>query len=398
MKRLFYFIAVMALFPLIGKAQTKANLAEGYYRVQNKTNNRYMALLDNKGHAKRNGSTIDADLYAIRSLNDTNNIYSNPATIVHIKKGSSGYVCSAQGTSTKDITNYEFDIYNRTSGSTIQVSVTGATAILTEFDYKTKTTIVNGYSVPGKTLPDSGLVNQSGTGTSNRIYWTIKKVDNSTNYVGFTPTLSVGGKYYDTFYAEFPFTVTSSGVKVYSVYTIYNGKAVLKPFETGETVPGGTPVLVECSAKDAKSNMITPVLGTYSALSQNQLKGVYFNYYCDKESNKIHNNRTAYDGNTMRVLSVVNGKLAFVKSSTLKYLPANKAYLSVSSGTADQVETMTYEEYQKVGKCDINGDGVISAADYQLVLNNLDTSVTKYDVNGDGVVTAADLQILLNNM
>ena len=341
-------IASMAFLPLMAFGQTKLSLDEGYYRVQNVTNNRYLALLDNKGYARRNGSSIDADLYALRSLNDTNKIMSNPATIVHLTKSGSDYICSAQGTSTKDITSYAFTLVKYAKGTAITVNVSSyGKAILTEYDYQTPDKIVDGERIWGVTLPDSGLVGQTGTTAgNNRIFWNFTKIDASTsNYVGFAPTLSLDGKYYDTFYAEFPFKVVSDGVTVYSVYTIYDGKAVLKPFAAGDIVPGGTSVLVECSSSKDSSNKIAPQLTKVSALAQNQLKGVYFNYYCDKISTKVHDNRTKYDASTMRVLGVSDGKLAFVKASDLTYLPANKAYLSVPAGTADVLGVMSYNDY-----------------------------------------------------
>jgi hypothetical protein len=350
-------IAALSMLPGLGFAQTTVSLDEGYYRVQNSYNSRYLALLDNTGYAKRNGASIDADLYALRSLNDTNKIMSNPATIVHLSKGSTGYVCSAQGTSTKDITSYEMTLHNYSGGIVISVEVGSyGKTILTEYDYTTpdKFDANDNLISRGKTLPDSGLVNQTGASSkSRRIYWKFEKIDASTsNYVGFAPALSLGGKYYDTFYAEFPFKVVSDGVTVYSVYTIYDGKAVLKPFAADDIIPGGTPVVVECSSKDDSSNKIQPLLTTASALSQNQLKGVYFNYYCDQVSTKIHDNRTKYDASKMRVLGVSDGKLAFINATNLTYLPANKAYLSVPVGTGDVVGVMSYSDYVAAG---ING-------------------------------------------
>lgn len=348
MRYIRFVIAALTFLPLMAFGQSKLWLDEGFYRIQNVYNNRYLALLDNTGYARINGSSIDADLFAIRSLNDTNKIMSNPATIIHLMKNGSGYVCSAQGTSTKAITSYAFTLSKYAKGTVISVEVSSyGKAILTEYDSQEEDKEVPGWY---NTLPDSGLVGQTGsTAVKNRIYWKFTKVDAlSSNYVGFAPTLSVDGRYYDTFYAEFPFKVVSSGVKVYSVYAIYDGKAVLKPFADGEIISGGTPVLVECSSSKDSSNKIAPQTTAVSALKQNQLKGIYFNYYCDQVSTKVHNNRTKYDASTMRVLGVSNGKLAFVTASDLTYLPANKAYLSVPTGTSDVLGVMSYSEYEKL--------------------------------------------------
>ena len=78
----------------------------------------------------------------------------------------------------------------------------------------------------------------------------------------------------------------------------------------------------------------------------NQLKG---NYYCNDQQNKNkHHNVTAYNAATMRMLGqTTDGKLAFVKSN-IKYLPANKAYLTVTSSAPDVLTVVTQEEYEQM--------------------------------------------------
>ena len=57
---------------------------------------------------------------------------------------------------------------------------------------------------------------------------------------------------------------------------------------------------------------------------------------------------TAYDAATMRMLGqTTDGKLAFVKSN-IKYLPANKAYLTVTSSAPDVLTVVTQEEYEQM--------------------------------------------------
>ena len=82
-----------------------------------------------------------------------------------------------------------------------------------------------------------------------------------------------------------------------------------------------------------------------------QLSG---NYYCNDQENssddveKKHHNVTAYDAATMRMLGqTTDGKLAFVKSN-IKYLPANKAYLTVTSSAPDVLTVVTQEEYEQM--------------------------------------------------
>lgn len=351
------------LFAMSVSAQTNT-VAEGYYRVKNHSSNRYMALLADTGWAHRQGTSIDANLYAIRTLRDTgvNHIESNPATIIHLQRSGSGYICSAQGTSTKQITSYTFNIryvpgnqaYGLNSdGGTGIGNVTLYETVLTIPSKRTKDPVTGAITVVrGKTYDDSCLVAQKGNDEGVERLWDIIPVKSGTScYMGFTPTFQSGDKYYQTFYADFPFKVVSNGLKVYTVYTIYQGNAVIKEFGAGETVPGGTPVLVECSSASASDNQVDVVSANVSAIKNNLLKGVYFNYrFVPIESlAKTITRRTAYNPSTMRVLRLNSeGKPAFVKLDNLTepyYLPANRAYLQVPSSTAAELPLMTYDEY-----------------------------------------------------
>lgn len=395
-------LLLLWFIPLLSNAQ--GTITSGYYRVQCKDSKRYLALLDDKGfvHKVTSGDGVDADLFAIRSLKDTtyNQISSNPATIIYISTDDNGSICYAQGTSTWKIAKYYFSIGWVQGKSAYNITATERSL------HSSLALIENPYwdEDAGKAKADSGFVDHQPANGGGSRFWNVKALNTSDNYFGFVPTTKVGDKYYQTFYAAFPFTV-ASGVTVYSVYTVFNGKAVLKPFGAGETIPGGMPVLVECSSNDAKSNLVTPVgtpiVGVASNLPQNSLKGVYFNYYyAASGESKKHDNRVAYDGNTMRVLGVgANGKLAFVKSSTLTYLPANKAYLSVENGTPDNVETISYSDYSSYKlKGDVNMDGYTDVSDVQTVINAMSTTVDGCDLNNDGYVDISDVQYVINHM
>ena len=80
-----------------------------------------------------------------------------------------------------------------------------------------------------------------------------------------------------------------------------------------------------------------------TAISGNQLKGVYFN---NPDRQKSKDARTAYNPSTMRVLTVKDGKLVYATDNSLDYLPANQSYLKVPAGTAETLTVMTEEEYQ----------------------------------------------------
>jgi hypothetical protein len=114
---------------------------------------------------------------------------------------------------------------------------------------------------------------------------------------------------------------------------VRDGYALIHDF--AYTIPGVTPVIVECKSDVATDNKVNLAISTVTA-SGNKLKGVFF---CnDVEAYTEHRNVTAYNPNTMRVLGrAPDGRLAFVKSSSLVYIPANTCYLPVPAGSPDVI-------------------------------------------------------------
>ena len=51
---------------------------------------------------------------------------------------------------------------------------------------------------------------------------------------------------------------------------------------------------------------------------------------------------------------------------------------------------------------DLNGDGKVSTADIQIIINEMKKPQaeqnSKYDLNGDGKISTADIQIIINEM
>ena len=65
--------------------------------------------------------------------------------------------------------------------------------------------------------------------------------------------------------------------------------------------------------------------------------------------------------------------------------------------------------YVRVGHCscsgpnyDLNGDGKISTADIQIIINEMKkadgTQNMSFDLNGDGKISIADIQVIINEM
>ena len=130
-------------------------------------------------------------------------------------------------------------------------------------------------------------------------------------------------------------------MKAYYISKVLPSAAILS--EITGTVPASTPVLIECGSANSENNKLTVQMENATAISGNQLKGVYFN---NPDRQKSKDARTAYNPSTMRVLTVKDGKLVYATDSSLDYLPANQSYLKVPAGTAETLTVMTEEEYQ----------------------------------------------------
>ena len=74
------------------------------------------------------------------------------------------------------------------------------------------------------------------------------KANDDNSFFGITPGITTGSKFYTSFYASFAFDFASAGMKAYVVDEIdyKHGIAIIK--EVSGIVPGGTPVIIECSS------------------------------------------------------------------------------------------------------------------------------------------------------
>ena len=316
MKRIFVLAFLAALTSSIFAQYT----GDGYYRVHNKATSRYIYVLDNTGSI--NVSTASADMGAIELHKDTARLHYDPACIIYAQQVSSGkYDLKSQGTGVHDIIGYYVEVYQKSDGS-YQVYAEGKYLDDNETSQR-----------------DLGYLGTERAGDYR--LWYINKVDNASRYFGVLPTVQLGSKYYKPFYAAFPFSVLSSGMRVYYISKVYRNAAILS--EATGVIPASTPVFIECNTPNPWSNRIN-IGGTPSAtITSNQLGGVYFN---NPNRRKSHDARTAFNPATMRVLSVTqDGQLCFAKNSSLVYLPANEAYLLVPTTADDTLRIMTEAEY-----------------------------------------------------
>ena len=319
MKKLLFLTSLLLLTTSVFSQIT----GDGYYRVKNLATSRYIYVYDNTG--KINISTTSADMGAIELHKDPDRRFSDPGSIIYVKyiyekEGIKKYDLTSQGTGVHQIIGYYVQIFENPD--------------LTYYVYAE-----GFYLCDNETSSrEFGFLGTDRKGDYRK--WVASKLNDTDNYFGLAPTIELNGKYYQPFYAAFPFTL-SEGMKAYYISKVLPSAAILS--EITGTVPASTPVLIECNSANTESNKLTLQMENATAISGNQLKGVYFN---NPDRQKSKDARTAYDPSTMRVLTVKDGKLVYATDNSLDYLPANQSYLKVPAGTAETLTVMTEEEYQ----------------------------------------------------
>ena len=311
--------------PLTALAQING---AGYYRVQNKASQRFLLLVDNRGSI--NWSNTSVDLGAFQTIGTFDeNVCWNPATICYIEGTSKAnfYNISGQGLDLYKITNTYMKFTKQNDGSYIisgEATKAGATVAKTLYD-----------SAKPKNPAD---INTGGT--SGYQYWYVRPVKSTGNYYfgikpDFQATMENNDRYYTTVYASFPFQL-GSGMKAYYPTAISGQYVKVGPLVY--TVPAATPVIIECSSDQPTDNRVD-IKSSSASTTGNRLTGVY---YCNDVIDAAHRNVTEYRPTNMRVLGkAADGRLAFITDRTLKYIPANKAYLTVPTGTPETLYVCT---------------------------------------------------------
>lgn len=319
---------LLIIFSFLLSLNASAQLSgDGYYRVKNVASGRYITVNDNKGSV--NPTTTSADMGAVDLYRGFDWVESNPASVLYIDNvGDNNYKFKAQGTDTYQIIGYYLKLKQNADGS--YKAYQGNSALVMYLGDGETTSVV-----------DSKLVTNA---KGQYRDWNIMPISATSkdNYFGVKPEVKTADGYYASFYASFPYSLASSGMKVYYIDKVSDGLAAYKEVVNGE-VPAGAPVIVKCVSETPSNNRLDIGANNASALTDNKLSGVYF---CN--TSKAHRNVTAYDPETMRVLgTTVQGELAFVKAE-YEYLPANKSYLTVPAGSPDVVKVVTQEEYYKL--------------------------------------------------
>lgn len=330
-KLLLYAITLAVAFPALAELE-----GNGYYRVQNAYTKRYCYLRDNRGSYDK--VTTTADVAALHLYKGLDRAISDPSSVFYVSKAPTGeykYDIAGQGTSIHSFMDMYLDIrpdrkpYDGIPCYNIYATDSGVVRYLGD--------------VRGDMNNEKGMASVDAIGDDRKWYFDPLNAETD-QYFGILPTVEANDRYYYPLYAAFPFSAYSEGVKFYVIDKIdARGAAVLK--EITGTVPASTPVIVECSSPYVWGNKLnvggTAVSGVASG---NLLKGVYFD-----NSSVTHYNRTAYNKQTMRLLGVKDGHLAFVEGN-IDFLPANQAYLQLTA--VDQYATqdfvvMTPEQYDE---------------------------------------------------
>lgn len=337
MKRTFLSLVLISMIGYI-----YANLTgDGYYRVKNYGTQRWASLIDDMGSIDKTGEM--ADLHALGLNKNTENILSNPASIVYVKLiNSYNYDVSTQGTSLSTLVNIPLHIMrNKTVDGEDVYKIYGVYNNITEYIYDGQSTksFDKGAAALWNNKTNSPLPDASD--------WYFTPVDETTdNFIGVKPSVNINGVNYATFYASFPFTTFSSEMEVYYIGRITNGYAEL--IELTDMVPASTPVLIKCAGTTAYDNKLkigTPV----DKIKGNSLTGVYFNYTSENRVNHI-----IYKPETMRILGrCSDGSLGFI-TADLDYIPANTAYLKVPANSPSELKCLMTDEFEAAISSGIN--------------------------------------------
>lgn len=320
-------LAATAALSITVKAQLNGT---GYYRISNNYTGRYIYVLDNKGSI--NYSTTSADMGAIELYQGIERTLYDPATVLYCQNISGKqYDIKAQGTGIYQMIGFYVTLTTdpRYPGTYVAY---GSAHGLTKY-------LFDGISSSSR---DQSFLSDAGKAECK--YWLIHPIDASgENYFGVKPTVTASNsEYYAPFYAEFPFSFASEGMKACYVTKVdgQRGYAVYK--EITGTVPGATPLFIKCNSEDHSNNRLN-IGGSATAPTDNIGVGVYFN---NPVSN--HLNRVDYNPQTMRVLGTMSdGTLALVTES-YDYVPRNTFYVNVPAGSPAQFQLVSESEYEEI--------------------------------------------------
>jgi hypothetical protein len=302
---------------------TYAQFADGYYRLQCKETGRYLAVHNNYVNTESATRTGQIYIQSLETITGFENIVNDPGSVIYLRNTSSGYVIDAQGFTTDGRDMYlEF------------VPVDDAYRLKVNIKYEGQ--IVTRYLRDYEEEPGKSYIITDANQSTNWNWYVIPVTDADNQFMGLKGDVKVGNSYYTTIYATFPIQL-GSGMKAYAVNTLTESNCTLE--DIGNIVPANIPVVIACAGEGASSNKVTPLASGIANVGDNYLSGVVFCYPSGRGPGSPAWNAKDYLPETMRLLGEADGKLAFITASDVKYLPANRAYLNVSAGSASSIPT-----------------------------------------------------------
>lgn len=342
MRRLLTFYIFVSLSLKAVFAQNGTGIVgNGYYRICNYATQRYLYVTDNKDYYDM--SKDIGDFQAIQLWKDINRTIADPASVIYVMQVSSDhYDLKAQGTGVHSLTGHYIGAKKQSNG-TYEVSASVSKAGIEVVKYLTD---------DEKSSSPQG---QMGTnGKLNYRKWIVDKIEtnHATNYVGLKPKMELNGRFYQPFFAAFPFKATSPDMHIYYISQTEGDLALLQEIE-GE-IPASTPVIIECASSDPSQNRLELLISSSAKVTGNKLSGVYF---CNGERPKASTDAyTKFNASTMRVFSVVNGRLVLTNDApeslkeiettdwstyediNILCLPANTSYMKAGANTPSIIE------------------------------------------------------------
>ena len=320
---------VSLIITVLVAVSASAQFADGFYRLQCKETGRYLAIHNNYVNKESAKQTGQINLQSLETVSDFENIVNDPGSVIYLKNTSKGYVIEGQGFTTEGR-----DLYLQFT------EVNGAYRIFTEVTYQ-------GVTYPPRYLRDyqpkygSSYITTDDLKSTNWNWYVVPVTDAANQFMGLKGDVKVGNSYYTTFYAAFSIQL-GSGMKAFAVNSLTDSNCTLQ--DIGNIVPKNTPVVISCAGEDAASNKVTPLATGGTAIESNKLSGEIFCYPVltptgdERRSNPAWN-AVDYIPETMRLLGEDDGKLAFITSTDVDFLPANRAYLKVAEGSAASIPT-----------------------------------------------------------
>ncbi len=320
-----------------GMMMANAQIADGFYHIQNAGTGRYISINDTDPSNYPVSQSGSVNFAGIRTYINYDSVAVSPSCVIFVKKlGNGKYDFVGQGSSLYAMTSNKLAVDLTAIGNgtyKIHGTYNGFTKYLTDKSPSDK---------------DGNLVNTE----TGQVYWTFKPIDTSNEYIGIRPDVKTAdGAYYGTIFAGYNFRFVSPGMIAYYVSNAGGTGFEMKQIES-DVIPANTPVIIRCNSANPQENKIEPVVGGYTLDEVNWLAGVYCSLYVAG-----HHNVKPFDRLTMRILGLTdNGELAFIANPAIDrlykgyiennrvygYLMANKAYLKVN---ANDAEVMTLGGY-----------------------------------------------------